>query len=468
VGVKSLQDRKKMGLTILPFKPIFGLSMLKGLKQSLYQHAIHYWNNIVNVGVHPAMPYIESRRTMLLNLLALPCIPFMFFYSVLNAFQGRYLLSALNVSTTLAAITVLLLHKYRLYLSARVVLIFFSAALYTFTGLYFHNGAEYFLLNILVITILIYDNKWIVGCLGVLIIAAFMLIVFMPQSWYLAPPVPTERVWSNVAVALVFLVVALSFFKHVQSDYQQEIEKQHQELLAMNKDKEKLFSIVAHDIRSPLATLESLLDMFQKGQYPRDDMEEAAAILHSKVSQLGGTLDNVLRWSSRSMKGIQTRPRHFLLAPVMTEVLHFFKLIIEQKDIGVDVQVPVNMALYADRDQVSVILRNLFSNALKFSYSGSKIKVVALQTDRQVSISVTDYGTGMSLLQLKTLFTSQQHPAYGTAGERGTGLGLILCREFAEQNNGVIDVESTAESGTTFTLWLCKGDVPVNEPSAAN
>lgn len=442
--------------------------MPQGLKQRLYQSVLHYWDHIVNLGVHPAMPYMETRRTMLLNVMALPCIPFMFFYSVLNAFQGRYLLSALNATTTLVAFIVLLLHKYRMYLSARIVLIFFSTILYTFTGMYFHNGAEYFLLNILVVTILVYDNKWIVGCLSVLITTAFLMIIFMPQSWYLAAPVPIERVWSNVAISLVFLIVALCFFKYVQSGYQQEVEKQRQALLAMNKDKEKLFSIVAHDIRSPLSTLESLLDMFQKGEYPREDMEEAAAILHKKVAQLGGTLDNVLRWSTRSMKGIQTRPRHFLLAPVMSEVLLFFELIIQQKNMTVDVQVPVSTTLYADRDQVSVILRNLFSNALKFSYAGGRIMVVAAQSDQQITISITDYGTGMDPQQLKTLFVSQQHPAYGTSGERGTGIGLMLCREFAEQNNGFIKVESAPESGTTFTVHLRKGDVPVNEPAVSN
>lgn len=437
--------------------------MQQGVKQFLY----HFWDNIVNVGVHPAMPFIESRRTKLLNLLILPGIPLMIIFSVVNAVQGIYLLSVLNVLTTFMGLTVLVLHKYRLYLSARTVLIFFSVVVYTFTGLYFHNGSEYYLLNILVISILIYDNRWLVGCLSILIITAFLLIVFMPQSWYLAPPVPTRRIWGNVAVALLFPVVALSFFKHIQSDYQREIEKQRQALLAMNKDKEKLFSIVAHDIRSPLATLESLLEMFQKGKYPHDDMEEAAAMLYKKVAQLRGSLDNVLRWSARSMKGIQTRPQHFLLAPVMTEVTQFFDLIIQQKDIAVDLLIPASTALYADRDQVSVILRNLFSNALKFSYAGGRVEIVAENIEERIAIRITDYGTGMSPVQVKTLFTAQQFPGYGTDGERGTGLGLILCKEFIDMNTGYIDVESTPGQGTTFTVMLGKGNVPVSELTVA-
>ncbi|WP_185937460.1 sensor histidine kinase [Chitinophaga polysaccharea] len=381
--------------------------------------------------------------------------------------QGRHVLAALNAATTCISVLVLIFHKYRMYLSARLVLICTSIFIYTFTGVYFHNGSEYFLLNILFIVILIYDNKWIVGSVSLLVITAFMLIVFMPRSWYLAPPVPAERIWANVAVSLIFIVVALSFFKHIQSDYQREIEQQHQALVSMNKDKEKLFSIVAHDIRSPLATLESLLDMFRRGQYPRNDMEEAADMLYKKVSQLGVTLDNMLRWSTRSMKGIQTRPRHFLLAPVVTEVLLFFEGIIQQKQIRVDLQIPVTAALYADRDQVSVILRNLFSNALKFSYPGGNIELIAEITD-EIVITVTDYGVGMSAQQLSTLFTSHQHPGYGTGGERGTGLGLLLCREFTEQNDGVIKVKSHPESGTSFTLHFVKGDFSPEDDAAFN
>ncbi|NLR78119.1 HAMP domain-containing histidine kinase [Chitinophaga eiseniae] len=442
--------------------------MLYAVKRFVYQGLENCWDHVVKLGVHPALPYIEARRTMLINLLALPTIPFTFFYCVLNAFQGRYLLSALNFFNTGAAVVVLLLHKYRRYLSARLVLLIFSIFVYTFSGIYFHNGAEYFLLNILVVSILVYDNKWVVGILSIIVTTAFLLIIFMPQSWYLAPPVPAERVWGNVTVSLFFLVIALYFFKHIQTDYQQEIEKQRQVLQSMNKDKEKLFSIVAHDIRSPLATLESLLDMYLKGQYSREDMGEAAAVLHEKVAQLGGTLDNMLRWSTRSMKGIQTRPQDFLLAPVLTEVLNFFELIIQQKQITVEVQVPVNTTLYADRDQVSVILRNLFSNALKFSYPGGKVAITATQGQERVIIAVTDYGVGMNVQQLKALFTSQPFPTYGTGGERGTGLGLMLCREFVEHNRGIIDVESDPESGTTFTIQLSKGDIDMNEPAVAN
>ncbi|MEC5144985.1 HAMP domain-containing sensor histidine kinase [Chitinophaga sp. 212800010-3] len=442
--------------------------MPRGIKQFLIDRVIHCWNSIVNVGVHPAMPFIESRRTKLLNLLALPSIPFMLVFSIVNTVQGRYVLSLFNFLDALISIMILVFHKYGKYLTARLVLIYCSIVVYTITGLCFRNGAEYFLLNILVITVLIYDNRRIVIGVSIIIIAAFVAIVLLPQPAYLGPVVPQQRVWANVGVSLFFLVLALSFFKYIQSDYQREVEQHREDLLAMNKDKEKLFSIVAHDIRSPLATLESLLDMFRRGLYDRENMGEAAEMLHERVSQLGGTLDNVLRWSARSMRGIQTKPRHFLLAPVLTEVLQFFKLIIAQKEITVDVQLSVAAALYADRDQVSVILRNLVSNALKFSRTGGRVELTAVNDGNQVVIRITDCGVGMDNQRLKSLFTTQQLPAFGTGGERGTGLGLLLCRDFIKQNNGAIEVESSPDMGTCFTIYLPKGDAPAGDAIIPN
>lgn len=433
--------------------------MFKQLAQFLYQCLEYSWNRVVQLGVYPSMSFIEARRTRLLNLLALPCIPMMSFFAVLNAFQDRWLLSALNVTTTLSCLGVLLLHKKRRYLSARWVLILFSIVIYTFTGLYFHNGAEYFLLNILICSLLVYDNKWVIAGLSLLICSAFMLILLMPQEWWLAPPVPASRVGLNIAVALGFIPVALGYFKHLQSDYLQQLNRQREALAVMNKDKEKLLSIVTHDIRSPLATLEMLLDMFNKGEYPEPMMEDAAVVLHKKVTQLGGALDNVLRWSSRSIKGIQTEPVHFLLAPLVTEALQFFQMVIQEKNIQVNVEVPEETALYADRDQVAVIIRNIFSNAVKFSYAAGRITLRAATEGPQTVLHITDEGKGMTAVQLNDLFTAWQNPSYGTGGERGTGLGLMLSWEFVQQNGGLITVSSAPDAGAHFVVYLPAGEV---------
>ncbi len=437
---------KKSGYICIP--------MLNKLKKFIYDKMKDYANAIVNYGVSPGMPFIEVRRTKLLNLLALPCIPFMFFFAVLNIAQGRYLLSLMNLITTFGSVMLLFLHRRRRYLWARLVLIVSSSCAFAFTGFFYHNGAEYFLFNMMIIVALVYDNKWVILISSLILISAFLGIVYFPQSIPGISPVPEERVWLNAGTALIFPMVGLTFFKYIQEDYQKEIEAQQQSLQNMNKDKEKLFSIVAHDVRSPLATLEVLLDMFLKGEYPEKDMKEAAEVLHEKVSQLGGSLDNILRWSSRSMKGIQSLPESFPLLPLLTEVLYFFRLNILQKNITVEMKVPESQTLYADRDQVSVILRNFLSNALKFSYAGGRVIIETRTEEDKLGITIQDEGTGMTPKQVADLFSYNQHPEYGTNGERGTGLGLVLCREFAQQNSGSIMVDSLPGKGTSLTILL--------------
>jgi len=437
--------------------------MAKRMQQLLLKYVNWIWNSIVNVGVLPSMPYVESRRTKLLNLLALPCIPFMIFYAGVNFVQERYVLAGLNLANALSAVMVFFMHRWRMYLGARLMLVGVNLLIYTFTGMYFHNGAQYFLLNILIVAILVNDNRRVVIGLSLLIIAAHLFIIFFPQPPVFGPPVPEERVWGNVATALLFVILALLFFKSIQSDYEREIDGQRQALTIMNRDKERLFSVVAHDIRSPVATLEALLDQFRNGLLNGDEMEAATAVLHDRVSQLSSTLDNLLRWSARGMQGTQMAPTHFRLLPLLQEVERFFETIVDQKRIQADIRVPCSMALYADRDQVSVVLRNLFSNAIKFSFSGGRVEIFAEELENRVAIVIADHGMGMDGERLKKMFYGPQDPAYGTIGERGSGVGLLLCSEFVRQNKGAIDVESVPGKGTRFTVWLPKGTLPENK-----
>ncbi|MBZ4188157.1 sensor histidine kinase [Niabella beijingensis] len=426
-------------------------------KQLLLRNIKRVWDNIVNVGIQPAMPYIESRRTKLLNLLALPCIPFMLFYAGVNLLQERYVLAGLNLMSTVSSLMVLIMHRYRLYLGARLVLIGVNLLIYTFTGLYFHNGAQYFLLNILIIAILVYDDRRVVTGLSLLIIAAHLFIIFYPQPPLFGPPVPEKRMWANITTALLFVILALLFFKHIQSDYERKIEGQRQVLAMMNQDKEKLFSIIAHDIRSPVVTLDALLGQFRSGLMDREEMQEATALLQDRVSQLDSTLDNLLRWSARGMQGIQLDPQHFLVLPLIEEIGRFFEPVVQQKKIGMDIRILPGTTVYADRDQVSVVLRNLISNALKFSFINGLIEIIAGEQAGGMSVIVADHGIGIETERLQKMFSDPLDPAYGTAGERGTGVGLLLCSEFVRQNRGTIDVQSTPGTGTRFTIWLPQG-----------
>ncbi|ANH79976.1 hypothetical protein A8C56_02395 [Niabella ginsenosidivorans] len=434
--------------------------------KKVFKTVIAYLERKASIGTYPGMPYLEERRTRLLNLIALPCVPLMFFFCIVNLVQGRYILSAINMANTLSSIFVLVLHYHKRYYFARLFLLGFNLVFFTIAGLYFHNGSEYFLLSILLVTMLVYDEGWLEIILCILVVLAIMLVIFFPQPSVLGAPVSRGRVFANILSVTVFIVFIILFFKRIQYGYQSQVEHQRQALQAMNQDKEKLFSIVAHDIRSPLITLQSLLDQFQEGVLSADELLAASGLLRERVAGLNGTLDNLLRWSTLGMQGLHTQPRNFYLLPILTEAIQFFDLLIAQKNIQIHTRVPDTAVLYADRDQVSVILRNLISNAVKFSFEGGTITVGMEEHNGMIVLSVADQGAGMDEQRLSTLFLNRQQPEFGTAGERGTGLGLLLCKEFAQLNNGDIRVKSLPGKGTVFSISLQKGTLPASANKA--
>lgn len=422
----------------------------------IYGKLLSRGRRLLSTGVREGMPFIEARRITLLNLLSLPAIPFTTFYMLLNFWQERYVLGWVNFIITLNACCVLYLHSRQKYLSARLLLILCSIVIYTFAGIYFQNGAEYFLLNILIITLLIYDNLWIKWTFSLLTILCFLFIHFRPLQANFAPPIPTERVWLNVLFSLVFIIIALSYFKQLHADYIKITESQRKALALLNSDKEKMFSIVAHEIRSPLSTLKGLLELFQDGNFTEEEMNDAIVILHKKINHLGDSLDNLLRWSISQMRGIKAQPVQFDIEKMLQKILEIKAPSIEQKNIQIHCQVSPSAEVFADPDQTDVILRNLISNALKFSHPGTIIYIRSNSNHSRVQIEVQDEGIGMRADQLDTLFTFRAEPDYGTQGERGAGLGLMLCKEFAELNHGELSVISRPKEGTTFVLILPK------------
>ncbi|WP_161964042.1 sensor histidine kinase [Chitinophaga flava] len=420
----------------------------------IFRKIATHWSAVIHTGIYQGMPFIEARRTKLLNIVVLPGMLLAFCFGVLNLYQGRPSLSAVNFVHTLGYLLILYLNKEQRYLSARVIVMLFSLTLYGFSGFYFQNGAAFYLIPILVMAFLIYDNKWLLGCLSVLIIAVIALAYYAPVLWHQKQLVPSGRILANLLISLGIVVVALIYFKSVHVEYQQQTEAQRKTLDILNRDKVKLFSIIAHDIRSPLATLESLLGMFSNGQYEYKEMKDAAAELHLKVTQVGETLNNLLRWTASQMKGIHTEPVNVPLVQLIRGTLLTFEPNIRHKALQMEIKVCGNLQVYADSNQLVIILRNLISNAIKFSHREGLITIRAGWKNKQVHLSVADNGIGMTKERLETLFSFTGQPAYGTDGERGSGIGLMLCSEFAKQNDGEISVESMPGKGTTFRLLL--------------
>lgn len=407
---------------------------------------------IINIGVHNRLPIIESRRVKMLNILALACIPFVILFLGINLFQDKDLLVVLNLANLISLLLLFFMHHYRLYLSAKLVRIALSVIIYTVSGIFYDNGTEYTLIGTLVISLLIFDNKWLITGLTIVIIGGILTVLNYDIPIPGAEQASPGRIQSVIVISLVFIIVAIIFFKRIQSDYQREIEAKQQKLVMMNHDKERLFSIVSHDIRGPLLSLEKILDMYQSGLLEKEDMTEATKSLHQKVSHLNNTIEVLLRWSALGMHGIQTKPDRFALIDLVNEVVHFFEFIAQQKNIIVNINVPESIMILADRDQLAVVLRNLVNNALKFSHIGHQVDISAESVEDGIGIDIRDVGVGMSEDARVRLFSVSPCISSGTNGERGAGLGLLLSKEFLTKNNGSIYVESAPGKGTCFRI----------------
>ncbi len=235
-----------------------------------------------------------------------------------------------------------------------------------------------------------------------------------------------------------------------------ESEKQLKELVAT---KDKFFSIIAHDIKNPLAIFlnisELLLTLFDS--LTKEETLSFINDINTSAKNLFNLLENLLNWSRSQTGKIIHQPNLYFIYILIENVYNLLEMNFKAKNISFEINVPPKETVYVDADMFSTIIRNLISNAIKFTYPDGKIKVYSEDLIDYVKISVEDNGTGMSDDDVKKLFRIDTHQSkHGTNEEKGTGLGLILCKEFAEKNNGKIQVESEINKGSTFSIILPK------------
>lgn len=237
----------------------------------------------------------------------------------------------------------------------------------------------------------------------------------------------------------------------------EEMEVQAEKLHDLNQLKSKLFSVISHDLRGPVNNLQALLDLLSKNLLSQEEFISHSDKLRANVNVTQRTLENLLNWSMSQMEGIRTRPTIIDIKSAVDEAARLLQDIANRKEVQIKNNITSNQLVYADPDQVQVVLRNLIHNGIKFSKSGSSVYVSASVVNRSCHIVVKDEGIGMTESEIERLELTKDHfTKIGTLQEKGTGLGFLLCREFVEHNGGQISVKSQSGQGTeiTFTLPL--------------
>ena len=236
-----------------------------------------------------------------------------------------------------------------------------------------------------------------------------------------------------------------------------ELERQKKELLDLNATKDKFFSIIAHDLRSPITTLISLSEVLKTDlnlltSEQRTDILNSLYDLSRNYLKL---LDNLLQWARMQTGRLKAEPERIRIESLISETVDFFKVYACDKQIGLVYRDPVEREVYADRNMIKTVLRNLISNAIKYTAPEGLVTITTRDLDRRLEILVADNGVGMTGEVLAGLFhLDKTSTTRGTADEKGTGLGLILCKEFVEKNGGTLQVESERGVGSTFRFTL--------------
>jgi len=238
----------------------------------------------------------------------------------------------------------------------------------------------------------------------------------------------------------------------------QKLQKSEKDLKELNHIKDKFFSIISHDLRSPFATLTSFLNILINfaDEFSKEEMEELAKRTQQSVKNLSSLLENLLQWAMSQMDQNQFRPQEIVLEKIIQETTNLLAVSAEEKKITIGWNIPQNTLLYTDYNMLSFIIRNLLINAIKYTPNQGNITITA-QTQNSsnaqpwVQICVADTGIGIPETELHKLFNAQEHyTRKGTQNEKGVGLGLMLCKEFVEKSGGTITVSSKLNEGTVF------------------
>lgn len=237
----------------------------------------------------------------------------------------------------------------------------------------------------------------------------------------------------------------------------EKLKKTELELTELNATKDKFLSIISHDLRNPVNTIVGLSEMLEK-HVENKNFElviEYAKYIRQSTHKIKDLLLNLFEWSISQSGMMEFNPTPHRLGSIIQEVVELSEEMLKQKEIKLDVQYLENDFVFIDREMIGTVIRNLLTNAIKFSYPGGKIKISCEKLEQNIVFSISDNGVGMSPEIQRSLFKiGETISSRGTKNETGTGIGLLLCKEFLDKHQTKILVESFAGKGSTFKFSL--------------
>jgi two-component system sensor histidine kinase/response regulator len=328
-------------------------------------------------------------------------------------------------------------------------------------------GLSFILYGILSV-FFIQDLSQMLFALGLSMVSYFVLAVLCKDYRY---QLETANVWFyffNQLLAIAFIFYGLFLVKKENTGYQHSIlqqkeeilqkglllQEQTEELTRLNAFKSRLFSIIAHDLKSPIYALRNLFRNMQLYDLPAEEIKGMVPEVVDELTYTTSLMENLLHWARSQMQTDAVKPQRIDISGLMTEVVRLLRLQADAKKIRINLQTDNSAIAVADNDMVNLILRNLLSNAIKYTPEQGFIEVGTRRAEGGIELFVRDTGMGIPPDALEKIQLNNFYTTKGTTGESGTGLGLMLCKEFIARNNGALRIESKPGTGSIFTVML--------------
>lgn len=407
------------------------------------------------LGADERMTLPERSRLIIQNAGAWLMIVFGATFMILNASKGIVSFVGINSAFISVGMLSLWLTSIGFQRTGLVILSAGSCLVFFFAGIWLRNDMDNFLLVTLCASLLLLDQAATRWALAALNGSAFLYAKVLIYDGRFNAMTPSLRYGLNILVFLFALIGIIEFFRVLNSDYLHALELANRRLDAANRAKERLFSVIAHDLRGPVGNLKVSLEMLSSGTLAAGEFDALISDLSTDVEKSHDCLENLLNWAATQLDSLDSHPVSVPLHDAVEESMRLTDLVVNRKNLRVTNDIPAEAVVYADKDQLQAILRNLLSNAEKFTLAGGSVRLAAGREGGEWVLSIEDTGVGMPEEKARRLFSASHREMKSDIGVRcGLGIGTEICRDFTRMNGGSIRAVSAPSQGTKVFLSL--------------
>ena len=471
LGRESTPFSKKIKL-----KPI----NIFGRVELLTQKSQDFLQDIKSIGLTKTMDDLERRKLSIFNqlnffqLVTGLIVPITFLFGNQKFPVTSFLIASMPAFVSFLVLCLNLYYKHQAGMVAYFILYPVVTSLVYMRGM--NLGVELFFILYGVLSVFfLQEITHMLFAISLSMISYFTLAVLCTHYTYQLQTANLFFYLFNQLIAIVFIFYGLFLIKKENTLYQfsilttnrelqqknkkiekqkAEIEEKAKELSELNSLKNKLFSVIAHDLKSPMYALRNLFSQMQEQEIPTREIRTMIPDVVNDLNYTTGLMENLLQWAKSQMQSETINPQPNDLLQLTAEVINILHLQAVSKKITIQNHIKKPFPVFADRDMVHLVLRNLISNAIKFTPQKGEINIRIVENGSSVKLSVQDTGIGISEEEMRKINENNYYTTKGTSSEAGTGLGLMLCKEFLIKNKGRLEISSKQGEGSTFSFTL--------------